>query len=394
MKETQNTFLECCLWNFPIPIYYGPGQIKQLLTIIKSFSIKRPLIVSDSGTSKLRFVMKITEDLTTNKINVPIFSEFSPNPSDVECLLGCQMFKKENCDGVIAIGGGSSLDAGKAIALSTFRDPKRFWDLDMSNDLVPINNPEKFPPLICVPTTAGTGAEVEPGAIVTKIQTKQKLVLFHPLFSPSAAILDPKLILSLPKNLTASTGIDALVHAIEAYSVPNFNPICDGIALQALRLMAPAIRQSYRSGADLSARGAMLAGSCMAAISFNKGLGLVHSISHMVGGLYDTPHGLTNAIILPAVLKYNKPKLESKIQQIASACGAKTEDFNGLMEWIYDLYSEFKIPKSLGAIGVRKQDIGKLTEMILEDICLPTNPRPISKASLETLLSKAIVKTW
>ena len=394
MKETQNTFLECCLWNFPIPIYYGPGQIKQLSTIIKSFSIKRPLIVSDSGTSKLRFVMKITEDLTTNKINAPIFSEFSPNPSDVECLLGCQMFKKENCDGVIAIGGGSSLDAGKAIALSTFRDPKRFWDLDMSNDLVPINNPEKFPPLICVPTTAGTGAEVEPGAIVTKIQTKQKLVLFHPLFSPSAAILDPKLILSLPKNLTASTGIDALVHAIEAYSVPNFNPICDGIALQALRLMAPAIRQSYRSGADLSARGAMLAGSCMAAISFNKGLGLVHSISHMVGGLYDTPHGLTNAIILPAVLKYNKPKLESKIQQIASACGAKTEDFNGLMEWIYDLYSEFKIPKSLGAIGVRKQDIGKLTEMILEDICLPTNPRPISKASLETLLSKAIVKTW
>ena len=329
-----------------------------------------------------------------NKINAPIFSEFSPNPSDVECLLGCQMFKKENCDGVIAIGGGSSLDAGKAIALSTFRDPKRFWDLDMSNDLVPINNPEKFPPLICVPTTAGTGAEVEPGAIVTKIQTKQKLVLFHPLFSPSAAILDPELILSLPKNLTASTGIDALVHAIEAYSVPNFNPICDGIALQALRLMAPAIRQSYRSGADLSARGAMLAGSCMAAISFNKGLGLVHSISHMVGGLYDTPHGLTNAIILPAVLKYNKPKLESKFQQIASACGAKTEDFNGLMEWIYDLYSEFKIPKSLGAIGVRKQDIGKLTEMILEDICLPTNPRPISKASLETLLSKAIVKTW
>lgn len=394
MKETQNTFLECCLWNFPIPIYYGPGQIKQLSTIIKSFSIKRPLIVSDSGTSKLRFVMKITEDLTTNKINAPIFSEFSPNPSDVECLLGCQMFKKENCDGVIAIGGGSSLDAGKAIALSTFRDPKRFWDLDMSNDLVPINNPEKFPPLICVPTTAGTGAEVEPGAIVTKIQTKQKLVLFHPLFSPSAAILDPELILSLPKNLTASTGIDALVHAIEAYSVPNFNPICDGIALQALRLMAPAIRQSYRSGADLSARGAMLAGSCMAAISFNKGLGLVHSISHMVGGLYDTPHGLTNAIILPAVLKYNKPKLESKIQQIASACGAKTEDFNGLMEWIYDLYSEFKIPKSLGAIGVRKQDIRKLTEMILEDICLPTNPRPISKASLETLLSKAIVKTW
>ena len=394
MEETQNTILEQCLWNFPIPIHYGPGRIKQVSAITKSFGVKRPLLVLDSGVSKLKFVKKIVKDLDNNSINVSIFSDFSPNPTDIECQFGCQMFRRKNCDGVIAVGGGSSLDIGKAIALSAYRAPKNFWDLDITNDPLLRSSLKKFPQLICVPTTAGTGAEVESGAIITQTETKEKLVLFHPLYSPSAAILDPELILSLPKNLTAWTGIDALVHAIEAYSVPNFNPICDGIALQSLRLMAPAIRQSYRNGADLSARGAMLTGSCMAAISFNKGLGLVHSISHMVGGLYDTPHGLTNAIILPAVLKYNKPKLERKIEQMAIACGTKTKDFEGLMGWLYELYSEFKIPKSLGAIGVRKQDIVKLTEMILRDICLPTNPRPISKASLEMLLSKAIVKTW
>jgi alcohol dehydrogenase class IV len=206
--------------------------------------------------------------------------------------------------------------------------------------------------------------------------------------------LDPELVLSLPKNLTAWTGIDAIVHAIEAYSVPSFHPICDGIALQALSLMAPAIRLSYRNGDDLTARGAMLTGSCMAAISFTKGLGLVHSISHMVGGLYNTPHGLTNAIVLPAVLKYNRPKLNNKIKQIAIACGAKSHDFKGLMDWIYELYTEFNIPHSLGEIGVKTQDVDRLVEMILKDICLPTNPRPISKSCLKSFLLEAINKTW
>ena len=394
MEETQNTILEQCLWNFPIPIHYGPGRIKQISAITKSFSIKRPLIVSDREISKLKFVKKIVSDLNNHNVNLSIFSDFSPNPTDIECQLGCQMFRRENCDGVIAVGGGSSLDAGKAIALSAYRDPRNFWDLDMNNDPSLRNSSEKFSQLICVPTTAGTGAEVEPGAIITKTETKEKLVLFHPLYSPSAAILDPELILSLPKNLTAWTGIDAIVHAIEAYSVPNFNPICDGIALQALRLMAPAIKQSYRDGENLIARGAMLTGSCMAAISFNKGLGLVHSISHMVGGLYDTHHGLTNAIILPSVLKYNEPVLKKKISQIAIACGAKTGDFEGLMDWLYDLYTEFKIPKNLSELGMKKQDIGRLAEMILKDICLPTNPRPIAKASLEALLSNGLEKTW
>jgi alcohol dehydrogenase class IV len=394
MKNTQNIILEQCLWTFPMPIHYGPGKIEQLSNIAKSFGISRPLIVSDSETSKLGFIKQIIKNLKDDNLNSFLFSEFSPNPTDIECLLGCDIFNNKSCDGVIAIGGGSSLDAGKAIALSAYREPNTFWAFDMNNDQASEIDFDNFIPLICVPTTAGTGAEVEPGAIITNTNTHEKLVLFHPLYSPKAAILDPELVLSLPKNLTAWTGIDAIVHAIEAYSVPSFHPICDGIALQALSLMAPAIRLSYRNGDDLTARGAMLTGSCMAAISFTKGLGLVHSISHMVGGLYNTPHGLTNAIVLPAVLKYNRPKLNNKIKQIAIACGAKSHDFKGLMDWIYELYTEFNIPHSLGEIGVKTQDVDRLVEMILKDICLPTNPRPISKSCLKSFLLEAINKTW
>ena len=394
MKATQNIILEQCLWTFPMPIHYGPGKIEQLSNIAKSFGISRPLIVSDSETSKLGFIKQIIKNLKDDNLNSFLFSEFSPNPTDIECLLGCDIFNNKSCDGVIAIGGGSSLDAGKAIALSAYREPNTFWAFDMNNDQASEIYFDNFIPLICVPTTAGTGAEVEPGAIITNTNTREKLVLFHPLYSPKAAILDPELVLSLPKNITAWTGIDAIVHAIEAYSVPSFHPICDGIALQALRLMAPAIRLSYRNGDDLTARGAMLTGSCMAAISFTKGLGLVHSISHMVGGLYNTPHGLTNAIVLPAVLKYNRPKLNNKIKQIAIACGAKSHDFKGLMDWIYELYTEFNIPHSLGEIGVKTQDVDRLVEMILKDICLPTNPRPISKSCLKTFVLEAIDKTW
>ena len=394
MKNTQNIILEQCLWTFPMPIHYGPGKIEQLSSIAKSFGISRPLIVSDSETSKLGFIKQIIKNLKDDNLNSFLFSEFSPNPTDIECLLGCDIFNNKSCDGVIAIGGGSSLDAGKAIALSAYREPNTFWAFDMNNDQASEIYFDNFIPLICVPTTAGTGAEVEPGAIITNTNTHEKLVLFHPLYSPKAAILDPELVLSLPKNLTAWTGIDAIVHAIEAYSVPSFHPICDGIALQALSLMAPAIRLSYRNGDDLTARGAMLTGSCMAAISFTKGLGLVHSISHMVGGLYNTPHGLTNAIVLPAVLKYNRPKLNNKIKQIAIACGAKSHDFKGLMDWIYELYTEFNIPHSLGEIGVKTQDVDRLVEMILKDICLPTNPRPISKSCLKSFLLEAINKTW
>jgi alcohol dehydrogenase class IV len=394
MSEIKSNMLEQCLWNFPIPIHYGPGSIKKVPSIAKTVGIKRPLIVSDSETAKLNFVSSAIKMLITEGLKCSLFSDFSPNPTDKECLLGCEIYIREGCDGIIAIGGGSSLDTGKAIALSAYRSPDRFWDFDMLNEVPFQTKLDCFVSLICVPTTTGTGAEVEPGAMVTDTISNEKKAFYHPEYWPLAAVLDPELALTLPKNLTAWTGIDAIVHAIEAYSVPTFHPMCDGIALQALELICPAIKTAYHNGNDIAARGAMMVGSCLAAVSFTKGLGLVHSISHMVGGLYNTPHGLTNAVILPAVLRYNYPEIEGKVKYLARACGADSEDFQGLITWIEALYEEFMIPHSLGELGVLNKDIDKLVEMILNDICLPTNPRPICKSRLKTFIADAINKTW
>jgi alcohol dehydrogenase class IV len=394
MLEIKSNMLEQSLWNFPIPIHYGPGSINKVPSIAKKVGIKRPLIVSDSETAKLNFVNSAIIMLMSEDLTCFLFSDFSPNPTDKESLLGCEIFIREGCDGIIAIGGGSSLDIGKAIALSAYRSPDRFWDFDMLNEVQANKKFDRFAPLICVPTTTGTGAEVEPGAMITHTMSNEKKAFYHPEYWPLAAVLDPELALTLPKNLTAWTGIDAIVHAIEAYSVPNFHPICDGIALQALELICPTIKTAYRNGNDIEARGAMMVGSCLAAVSFTKGLGLVHSISHMVGGLYNTPHGLTNAVILPAVLRYNYPEIKGKVKYLARACGADSEDFQGLINWIEALYEEFMIPHSLGELGVLNQDIDKLVEMVVNDICFPTNPRPISKSQLNTFITDAINKTW
>ena len=394
MSEIKSTMLQQCLWSFPIPIHYGPGSIKKVPSIAKKAGIKRPLIVSDSETATLNFVNSAIKMLLTENLTCFLFSDFSPNPTDKECLRGCEVYLSEGCDGIIAIGGGSSLDAGKAIALSAYRSPDRFWDFDMLKEVSSNKKLNHFAPLICVPTTTGTGAEVEPGAMVTDTKSREKKAFYHPEYWPVAAVLDPELALTLPKNLTAWTGIDAIVHAIEAYSVPAFHPMCDGIALQALDLICPAIKRAYHNGDDIEARGAMMVGSCLAAVSFTKGLGLVHSISHMVGGMYNTPHGLTNAVILPAVLRYNYPNIKGKVKYLARACGADSEDFNGLMTWIETLYEDFMIPHSLGDLGVLNKDIDKLVEMVLNDICLPTNPRPISKSQLNTFIANAINKTW
>ena len=286
------------------------------------------------------------------------------------------------------------MDAGKAIALSAPAAQADFWAFDGYAEPLRFDGTAPFAPLICVPTTAGTGAEVEPAGIVTNTETREKRGYLHPDFRPSAAILDPELTLGLPANLTAWTGLDAMVHAIEAYLVPDFHPMCDGIALEALQLMAPALGRAYRDGGDLEARQAMMIGSCLAAVAFTKGLGIVHSVSHMVGGLYDTQHGLTNAVILPAALRFNRPAIEQKAAELARACGAPTQDFDGLYARIVELNTAFDIPRGLGELGVAAKDADRLADMAMHDICLPTNPRPVERNALGDFIGAAIEQTW
>jgi alcohol dehydrogenase class IV len=394
MSITCNTVLDSGTWGFPIPIHYGPGSSRHLGRIARENGMIRPLIVSDSETAKLPFLNMITDLLKSDGLEPQMYSSFSPNPTDVECIAGGEIFRTEKCDSVIAIGGGSSMDTGKAIALSALGSHEDIWVFDGFAEPMSIKDAGPFAPLICVPTTSGTGAEVEPAAMVTNTTTHEKRGFLHPSYRPLAAVLDPELTIGLPPNLTAWTGIDAMVHAIEAYLVPAFHPMCDGIALQALSLMAPVIKRAYHDGSDMEARSAMMVGSCLAAVSFAKGLGIVHAVSHMVGGLYNTQHGLTNAVILPAAMRYNRPEILDKSVELARVCGADHHDFDGLLGWIHDLHEELGIPHSLGELGVEHDDVNQLVDMVQRDVCFATNPRSLNPEELGAFISGSIDNTW
>ena len=310
-------------WSFPVPIAYGPGRLAELGETCSALGIQRPLIVTDRTSAKLPFIIQLKQILQDKGLYCDLFCDISPNPRDDEIGAGCDLFETGGHDSVIAIGGGSAMDGGKAICLTALNDID-LWDFEFEQPVPVMPKDHSFPKLITVPTTAGTGAETESTAMVTHVKKGMKFCIWHPDLKPSLALLDPELTLALPANLTAWTGVDALTHAVEAYLVPDFHPLCDGLALEALSLISNSLIRAYEAPDDLAARGSMLVGSCLAGIAFMKGLGLVHAISHMVGAEYDTQHGLTNAIVLPTVLRYNLPGLDTKVERMSQAMGLST----------------------------------------------------------------------
>ena len=372
-------------WTFPVPIRYGPGRIKELSEICQIKGIKKPLVVTDNGSKNLKFIENILNDLEDHQLKPGLFSNISPNPRDSEILEGKLNFYKGGYDGIIAIGGGSGMDGGKAISLVANNDYD-IWDFEWEKKPPEINEENNFPSLICIPTTAGTGAETESSAMVTDTNLLMKWCIAHPQQKPLEVILDPELTIGLPKNLTAWTGIDALVHAIEAYVVNDFHPLCDGAAVEALRLIYPNLPVVYKNGDDLSGRGKILVGSCLAGISFLKGLGFVHAISHMVGAEYDTQHGLTNAIVLPSVLRFNREVMSAKIPIMSEAMGLKKNDFDYFYSSICDLLDQLEIPKSLYEIGVEKNSAERLAEKALKDSAFATNPKSASLEQIRDLI--------
>ena len=376
-------------WTFPVPIRYGPGRINELSEICQNKGIKKPLVVTDNGSKNLKFIENILNDLENNHLKPGLFSNISPNPRDTEILEGKLNFNKGNYDGIIAIGGGSGMDGGKAISLVANNDYD-IWDFEWEKTPPVINENNKFPPLICIPTTAGTGAETESSAMVTDTKLFVKWCIAHPQQKPIEVILDPELTLELPQNLTAWTGVDALVHAIEAYVIDDFHPLCDASAIEGLRLIYPNLPIVYNDPSNLEARGKMLVGSCLAGISFLKGLGFVHAISHMVGAEFDTQHGLTNAIVLPSVLKYNRNVMEKKIPIMSDAMGLKKNDFEYFYHSICDLLDQLDIPKNLSEIGVEDSAINSLAEKALKDSAYSTNPRLASFEEMRELIKVSL----
>jgi alcohol dehydrogenase class IV len=376
-------------WGFPVPIAYGPGRFSEIGNYCSENEITNPLIVTDSGSVDLPFIDNLVEILKKSKINSGIYSKISPNPRDDEIASGKKLFNDNNHDAIIAIGGGSAMDGGKSICLTANNEIELF-DFEWEKTPQVIGPDNKFPKLITIPTTAGTGAETESTAMVTDTKQGIKLCIMHPELKPSLALLDPELTLGLPSNLTAWTGADAMIHSIEGYCVPGFHPLCDGAALESLNLISKSLITAVEEPNNLEARGAMLVASCLGGVSFIKGLGLVHAIAHMVGAEFNTHHGLTNAIILPAVLRYNLPDMEEKVMRMAQAMQYKDHTVNHFIESMEKILDRIKIPKGLNEIGVPEDCIERISEKSMIDTAFGTNPRSATLDDVRELVKVSI----
>jgi alcohol dehydrogenase class IV len=390
VKIDENFLSENSDWGFPIPIAYGPGRLNEIGEFCRKFKVSNPLIVTDKGSKELPFVSRLATLLENSSIKSKLFYGISPNPRDDEIKAGCISYHKGNHDGIIAIGGGSALDGAKAIGM-TVNSGVSLWDFEYRKPEPILQSLDCFPTFITIPTTAGTGAETESTAMITDTVQGMKFCLAHLGMRPSLAILDPELTIELPANLTAWTGVDALTHALEAYLVPGLNPLCDGAALEALKLISKWLKVAFDEPKNIDARGGMLIGSCLAGVAFTKGLGLVHSISHMVGAEYNTQHGLTNAIILPAVMKFNLPHVGEKVRFISHAMDLKDASSEIIIQEIEEILDYLDIPRSLSEIGVPLECKKRIAKKAMLDSATGTNPRVTQIEDLEELTEISIL---
>ena len=378
-------------WSFPVPIKYGPGRLVEAGSHCIMMGVHNPLIVTDRGSHKLPFIGQLQNHLTNAGLTVGLYSDISPNPKDTEIGAGRAQFISGGHDAIIAIGGGSAMDGGKSICLTANNDID-LWAFEYEQKAPEINANQSFPKLITIPTTAGTGAETESTAMVTHVEKGMKFCVWHPELKPSLVLLDPELTIGLPANLTAWTGADAMTHAIEAYLVPGFNPLCDGLALEGLALVSKWLQISVNEPHNMKARGAMLVGSCLGGIAFLKGLGLVHAISHMVGAEFDTQHGLTNAVVLPVVLRFNLPGQELKVQRMAQAMGLEDTSTESFIRHIEGVLDDINIPNSLSDLDIPMASAQRLAEKSILDSAAQTNPRTATVPEISTLIEEAILK--
>ena len=357
-------------WNYPTPIWFGPGRIKEIQKACDDLNILNPLIVTDPGILKTNIITKLNNNLKTT---AKIYSEVQGNPTGKNVKDGVDFFNSFQNDGVIAVGGGSGMDTGKGIAFMA-KQTKPIWDFEDIGDYWTRANSDVIFPIIAVPTTAGTGSETGRAGVFTNEETKVKKIIFHPKMLPSTVILDPELTLPLPPHLTAYTGMDALAHCLEAYCSNLFHPLSQGIALEGISIIKKYLQKSFSNGDDIEARGNMLAASSMGSIAFQKGLGAIHSLSHPVGALYNTHHGLTNAVFMPYVIKKNRDAIEDKLIALSRYIELSNQSFDGFMAWILDLRESLQIPHTLEELIHEDTKLEEMSAMALEDPTAGSNP--------------------
>ncbi|TGV74578.1 iron-containing alcohol dehydrogenase, partial [Mesorhizobium sp. M00.F.Ca.ET.149.01.1.1] len=352
-------------WNYPTTVRFGAGRIKELPDVLNATGIKRPLFVTDPGLAKLPVVASTLKILDDAKIPYGVFSEVRPNPVESNLTAGIAVFKKGKHDGVIAFGGGSALDLGKLIAFQAGQT-RPVWDFEDVGDWWTRANSDVIAPIIAVPTTAGTGSEVGRAGVITNEETHTKKVIFHPKLLPAIVIADPELSIGMPPFITAGTGMDALAHCLEAYCAPGYHPMADGIAVEGIRLVFENLPKAFANGLDLVARAHMMSAAAMGATAFQKGLGAIHSLSHPIGALYDTHHGMTNAVFMPYVLAFNREAIEDRIARLAAYCGIKG-GFDGFAKAIIKLRKELKVPHALPGL-IKGLDMAKTRMGLIADM--------------------------
>jgi len=377
-------------WNYPAPIWCGPGRIRELPAAWREHGMARPLVVTDPGVAALPMLQTITGLLAEAGLAASVFSEVRPNPVGADVGAGVRAFHAGDCDGVIALGGGSPMDVAKAVALMAGHPDTPIWDFEDIGDNWTRAEPARIAPIVAVPTTAGTGSEVGRCAVIVDQEQHRKVILFHPKLMPGRVIADPELTVGLSPRLTAATGMDALAHNLEALCAPGFHPMADGVALEGIRLISQALPRAVRDGSDLEARGHMLIASTMGATAFQKGLGVIHSISHPVGALFDTHHGLTNAIVMPYGLDFNRAVVGPQMARLGRLLDLEQPDVDGVLAWILALRAEVGIPETLGELGVPAEAAGQIAEMALVDPTAGTNPRPLELQAVTALTLRAI----
>ena len=376
-------------WNYPTSVWVGENRIEDLSQACKNPKISNPLFVTDKDLINLDMVKNIILDLKKNFNNLSIFSNFSGNPFGENVEEGVLEFKKNKCDGVIAFGGGSGLDVGKAIAFMSGQS-RPIWDFEDIGDYWKRANENSIAPIIAVPTTAGTGSETGRASAIINKATGIKKIIFHPKFLPSIVILDPVLTVDLSPRLTASTGMDALAHNLEAFCAPGFHPMADGISIEGMKLIKKSLLIAVKNGKDLSARADLLAAASMGSTAFQKGLGAIHSLSHPVNAQFNVHHGLSNAIFMPYVLTFNKKVIEKRIISICDYLNLD-KNFDIFLNWILDLRKELGIPHKLSeVVETNKINIDKLSKMAFEDPSTTTNPKKLTIDDMKILYEHSI----
>ena len=357
-------------WNYPTAMWFGLNRIKDIQKACDDLNIKNPLIVTDPGILQTGIIDKINNSLNQS---ADIFSNVQSNPTGQNVEEGVNQFNQNGHDGVIAVGGGSGMDTGKGIAFMS-KQERPLWDFEDVGDWWTRANSEVIFPIIAVPTTAGTGSETGRASVFTNETTKEKKIIFHPKMLPSVVILDPDLTIPLPSSLTAFTGMDALAHCLEAYSSDIFHPLSQGIALEGMKIIKDNLVKVYKDGNNIKARANMLATSSMGSIAFQKGLGAIHSLSHPIGAIYNTHHGLTNAVFMPYVLIRNKQAIENKIIDLSRYLNLSNPSFNSFLNWILDLRKSLSIPHTLKELIGDDSNLKKMSVMALNDPSTGSNP--------------------